>query len=291
MSARIEDLAYARYDGPRRGTTASVLSLARWSALSALGRRRSWRTKIIPIVIVLLAAGPALAVLGVRAIISDRLDEVLSADQSPADFLRYQDYYQGIGLLMFVFAAVIAPELLCGDRRDRVLTLYFSTAVSRFEYVIAKLLAAIVPMGLVTLLPVLILFVGNVLFESDPTAYLTSHLGDLVRIIAAGFALAIYYAVVALAVASLTGRRAIALGGYAILMVGSGAIGGIISSLTDSTLLGVVNLPLIPLGLVQSLWVDPTPFDPSRVVWVGAWLLVVAASLAVIAIRYRRAGA
>ena len=47
-----------------------------------------------------------------------------------------------ISIVILVFAVVITPELLCPDRRDRTLTLYFSTAVSRFEYVLGKFLAA-----------------------------------------------------------------------------------------------------------------------------------------------------
>ena len=63
---------------------------------------------------------------------------------------------------------MVTPELLCPDRRDRVLDLYYSTAVSPREYLAAKFAAAMGPLLLTTLAPVLFLFAGNILFAVAP---------------------------------------------------------------------------------------------------------------------------
>ena len=58
MSARLEDIRYARYDGVRRPPWFALVSLARWSALGALGARKSWRAKFLPITLTLTPSSP-----------------------------------------------------------------------------------------------------------------------------------------------------------------------------------------------------------------------------------------
>ena len=99
-----------------------------------------------------------------------------------------------IALVILVFAVVITPELLCPDRRDRMLTLYFSTAVSRFEYVLGKFIAAALPLLALTLVPLVFLYVGNILFAVHPVGYVQDHLADIARIIAGGIVVALFFA-------------------------------------------------------------------------------------------------
>ena len=63
---------------------------------------------------------------------------------------------------------IITPELVCPDRRDRTLSLYFSTAISRGDYVVGKVLAAVLPLLLMTLVPPLVLYAGNMVFAGTP---------------------------------------------------------------------------------------------------------------------------
>ena len=72
MSARLEDTRYARYEGVRRAPWLAVVSLARWSAFGALGARKSWRAKFLPVTLTLIALLPAFAVLAIRAIVGQR---------------------------------------------------------------------------------------------------------------------------------------------------------------------------------------------------------------------------
>jgi ABC-2 type transport system permease protein len=207
--ARVADVAFNRYDGPRSGRLAAIWSLARWSALRALGARRSWKAKVIPVALTLLAFAPALVVLGLRALFAGA-----SFTKGIDSALPYSDYASAISIVILVYSVILIPELVCPDRRDRTLSLYFSTAIGPSDYVVGKIIAAVLPLCALTLLPPLLLYVGNVLFAVHPVGYLQNHLADPLRIIGGGLAIAVTYGLVGLAISSLTSRRAFAVGGY-----------------------------------------------------------------------------
>lgn len=284
--AEILDVRYSRHEGGAGGRRAAVASLTRWGALRALGARRGWKAKFLPILLCLAAAGPALVILGVRALFSE------FTDRTPIDLeevLPYADYQSIIGIVVLLFAVVLAPDLLCPDRRDGVLSLYFSTAVGRGEYLVGRILACVLPLLLVTLAPMLLLFAGNVFFADDSTDYLTSEWAHLPRIVAAGLLLAVYFAAVALAVASLTGRRAYAVGGYVMLLVGTTAIAGLLRGAFDQQrYLEVLDLMLVPIELARRLFPDVTDASPTPTgAWLAAYVIVVGACLLVLLRRYR----
>jgi ABC-2 type transport system permease protein len=286
MSARLEDVRYARYDGARRPAWYAVISLARWSALGALGARKSWRAKFLPITLTLIAFLPAFAVLAIRAIVGQRF-----ADRFP-ELIPYRQYLTEIGLTVTIFAAILCPELLCPDRRDNVLSLYLSTAVSRLTYVVGKFLAALVPLLCLTLLPVLLLFVGNVFFADSATDYLADHWPDALRIVASGLLLASYVSLLGLAVASLTSRRAFALGGYAALMLIPTYVGGaLVFGAGLDRHLQLIMLGRLPIAATRSLY--PGDQGEARALegwwWWAACGVVMAVSAACLWRRYRRA--
>ena len=288
MSARLEDTRYARYDGVRRPPWFAVISLARWSAFGALGARKGWRAKFLPITLTLIAALPAFAVLAIRAIVGQRF-----ANRFP-ELIPYRQYLTEIGLDITIFAAILCPELLCPDRRDNVLSLYLSTAVGRFTYVVGKFLAALVPLLSLTLLPVLLLFVGNTFFADSATGYLADHWHDSLRIIASGLLLASYVSLVGLAVASFTSRRAFALGGYAALMLIPTFVGG--SLVGDAGLdrhLQLIMLGRLPIAAARSLYGgEQNPeFALAGWWWWSASAVVMAISAGCLWWRYRRADA
>jgi ABC-2 type transport system permease protein len=281
--ARVYDIRFGRYDGVRRGRAAAIWSLARWSSLRALGARRGWKAKLVPISLTLVAFAPAVIVLGLRALFASRIDANL------ADALPYVDYGTMISLVIMVFAVVITPEMLCPDRRDRTLTLYFSTAIGPLDYVIGKLLAAVLPLLLVTTAPPLVLFVGNVLFSVHPLGYLQDHAGDIPRIVGSGLLIACFFALVGLAVASLTSRRALAVGGYLGLLIVPAVVGGILSDALDGAeRLQLLALPALPVHAARALFpggLEGEPLGASD--WLGACAAAMAIALAVLAWRYR----
>jgi ABC-2 type transport system permease protein len=282
--ARVLDVAYSRYDGPRAGRLGAIWSLARWSALRALGARRGWKAKLIPITLTLLAVAPALVILGLRALFGTS-----SFTRDLVKALPYASYSTVTAIIILVFSVVITPELVCPDRRDRTLALYFSTAIGRGDYVIGKILAALMPLLLVTLAPPLILYAGNLLFAVHPVGYLGQHLADIPRIVASGLLIAAFYALVGLAISSLTGRRAFAVGGYLAFLIIPTIVGGVLAHALNERYLRLLAFAAAPIQAARGLYPGYTDRGHiSAAVWAATSVELIVVAVIVLAIRYGR---
>jgi ABC-2 type transport system permease protein len=281
--AEIRDVRYGTYAGERRGRGAAVLSLARWGALRSLGARRGWKAKAVPITLILLAIAPAVIVLGVRALFADQTGIDLT------EALPFSGYQAIIGVVILLFAGITTPELLCPDRRDGMLQLYFSTAVSRGEYLAGRVIGAIAPLLLVTMVPMLVLYAGILVFEEHPVGYLEDNWAELPRIVAAGVILAVYYGLVGLAVSSLTGRRAFAIGGYLLLLVAPTLLSALLQEAFDGAEeLDLISLSTLPIGFAGEIFPDARDEIPNSLgEFAVAYLVVVAAAIVVLLRRYR----
>jgi len=196
----IFDRGYLHYDGPRLGQAHAIWALARYSMARALGLRRSWTAKIIPMLLYAAVAIPIAMSIGIRAFF-------------PAfDFLTYADYFGAVFLLEGMFVALIAPEMVSTDRHDRVLPLYFSRPIGRNAYVLAKLLGAAILTLSVSLLPAAVFWFGNGLLAAEPLSAMRDSLDDLGRIVVAGVMIAFYLGAIGLAISSFTGRKSVAVG-------------------------------------------------------------------------------
>ncbi len=280
--ARVHDIGYRSYDGERGGRLAAIWWLARWSALRALGRRRGWTAKLMPISLALLAFLPGLGLLAVRALISDSFD----TDELPIDVLPYSAYFGVITVIILIWTAGIAPEMVCPDRRDRVLSLYFATATSPREYLAGKVLGAVMPLLVITIGPVLVLFGGNAVFAEDLFGYLGDEVDQLPRIIAGGFLISLYYGLLGLAVSSFTSRRAFAAGGFTGLMLLSAFVAGSLAfPLGGGDGYLALNLFTLPANFTRHVFfgADDLPTAPLVVVFCS---VIVVSSLLLLA-RYR----
>ncbi len=294
--ARIVDARYRPFEGSiEQGSRGAIMSMARWSALRALGARRRWTAKVVPVGLALIALGPAITALGVQALLGDQLGQ----GGLPVDLVPYAPYYGLISFAILAYAALIIPETICPDRRSRVLDLYLSTALSARDYVLGKLLAALVPLLTVTTVPLLVLYVGTVFFSPAPTTYVQEHLRELPAIIAGGLVIALFYALLGLAISSLTDRRAFASVGFVILLVASGVISGALDQVAD---IGrgaeYLNVSELPVRLAQQLIGNEAgdvidgplaPEDPLPVLpLIAANAVVMGLSSLILFLRYRR---
>ena len=196
----IYDLGYRRYDGARLGRRHAITSLYLFSLRGAYGLGRRTTSKIIPVAIAIIAAIPALIQLGIAAI----------ATSQTLDIIKPENYFGFIQIVLALFCAAVAPEVMGRDQRTRTLPLYFSRALSRQDYVLAKLLALASAMLVLTLLPELVLFIGNSLASTDTGQFWRDNWPDLPRIVASGVVAALLFASLSLLVAAQTGRRAYA---------------------------------------------------------------------------------
>jgi ABC-2 type transport system permease protein len=199
-AGNIYDLGYRRYEGTRLGRRHAVFSLYLFSLRAAFGLGRRTSSKIIPIAIAILAAIPAAIQLGIAAIVS-------TGDISP---IKPENYFSFISVTSALFCAAVAPEVIGRDQRTRTLPLYFSRALLRRDYVLAKLGALVTALLFLTLLPELILFLGNALASKDAGDFWQHNWPDLWRILVSGVLVAVLMSSLSLVIAAQTARRSYA---------------------------------------------------------------------------------
>ena len=125
----VYDRGYRPYDGPRGLRGAATFALFKASIRRALGIRRSWRQKIAPFVLLGVVTIPAVVNVGIGYVTRDRIDKL--------EIITYRDYV-GVSSALLLFVALVAPDVMCPDRRQRVLPLMFARPLTGVDYVVAK---------------------------------------------------------------------------------------------------------------------------------------------------------
>ena len=281
----IYDIGYRRYDGPRLGRRGAIDSIVRAGVRAVFGLGRSGRSKIVPWGAVILAALPAGVAVAVRVLAGDLLD-----------LYNYDNYLWGIGALLPIFVAAQAPELVVNDMRHNVLPLYFSRPISRRDYVVAKFLALALALLALTLVPLLLLFLGRVLAAEDIVVALGDEVGALPGIVGNAVLHAVAMASIGLAISALAGRRAYAAGAVLAIFL----VGGVIGDMLRSPAFDLANLAPFanPLAILDGTrqWLfggvaAESPVagaDVPLAVYGVATLVLVLGSWALLALRYRR---
>ena len=282
-NAQIFEQGYRRYEGPRLGVDASVRSLAIHSALRALGLRRTFWAKLAPIATVLIAYLPAAVFVGIAALIPDAITGEVDA------IPKYADYFGTISAAIVLFVAVVGPEVLCSDRKNGMLGVYLASPLTRETYLLAKVLAVLPVLTLVTLGPQLLLLIGRTLVDAGPDS-VTGFLALLGRALAAGVVVSVLYTSISLAAASLTDRRAVASAGVILtLLVSSVVTSALVEGADSDRRLYLLNLLVLPFELVQRIYGEagnePTLETAALATGVVTW---VAASAAIVLWRYRK---
>ncbi len=285
QAGTIYDIGYRRYDGPRLGRRGAFGAIVAAGLRASFGLGRSGRSKIIPWGAVILGLLPAAVAVAIRVLVGDIVD-----------LYSYENYVWGIGGLLPIFMAAQAPELVVNDLRHRVLPLYFSRPIGRLDYVAAKLVALSLALLSLTLLPVLILFLGRVLAAEDLIGAFGDEIGALPAIVGSGVIHAVALASLGLAICSLAARRAYAAGAVLAVFL----IGGVISGTLEEVGGGLeAYAPFTnPLAILDGTreWLFGGAVAESPVTRAGvplevyglASVFLLAGSLAVLAIRYRR---
>lgn len=281
--ARIVDRGYRRYDGDRGGTGTAVRSLVRHSVQRALGLRRTPWAKVLPVLSVAIAYLPAIAFVGMAAFLPRQLvQEGILPD--------YGEYYGFITSAIVVFTAFVAPELLCTDRRTRMLGLYLASPLDRTTYLAAKALAVGLVLTLVTIGPPLLMLVAFTLEGAGPGG-VSDWLALFWRIVVSGVVMAAVHAALSLAAASLTDRKAVASAGVILtLLLSSAVTGALVDGAGAPVELELLNLLALPFELVSRIYPDTEDVRPE----LSTGLLVAANAgwtalfAAVVVVRYRR---
>ena len=239
----VYDRGYRPYDGPRGERGAATFALYKATIRRALGLRRSWRQKVAPFVLLGIVTIPAVVNVGIGYV---------TRDQPLGDRIELITYreYVGVSSALLLFVALVAPDVICPDRRQHVLPLMFARPLSGVDYVVAKVGAVATLLFAFSFLPQVLLFVGNMLVSDGAFDYLKGHLDVLWKVPVAVALLAAFYAVIGVGLASLTDRRIVAgaaiIGTFLVTSIASGILteGERFGDGSYGALLNVLALPL-----------------------------------------------
>ena len=301
----IYDRGYRRYDGVRRGRLQIALALFWHSLRSSFGIGRGAKAKILPVIAFAGMCLPA------------AVNSVAVARGGPP-VVFYGTYTFPLRVvIMTIFVAVQAPELVSRDLRSHVLPLYFSRPLRRRDYPAAKYAAFTVACLIMIEIPLLLLYLGNIVSAKG-----SSSVWHQTRLLAGGLGVgalwAVLLAAIGLALACLSAKRAYATGAVAIFFFLTWTLAQIIYSVAGHPVVhagphpispGVTAVPAITSGQRLAGLISPfTVLDGVRQ-WLGGkvpgpmappghygpvygvmFLVLFAASLTILAIRYRKAG-
>jgi ABC-2 type transport system permease protein len=202
----IHDLGYRRYDGPRLDRAHIARALARHSFRSAFGFGRGAKAKVVPVIALIALCLPAVV-------------NAFAMSRGNARLLTYDAYQPALRVIvMTVFVAVQAPELVSRDLRSRVLPLYFSRPIKTIDYPLAKYLAFTGACLVMMEVPVLLLYAGTIVNVHGGGA-VWAQTKELIPGLLVGLLWSVVLAAIGLFLASLTGRRALATGAVAIFFL------------------------------------------------------------------------
>jgi ABC-2 type transport system permease protein len=253
----IFDRGYQHYDGPRRGRKGAITSLMGYSMKRAMGIRKSWTAKILPFLLYVAVTIPLIVMIGISAIVPD------------LEFASYSGYLQAIFLIVGIFVGTAAPEMICIDRHERTLPLYFSRAINRVDYVVAKVVAMSLLTMTMTVIPSILLWLGRQLTADGVGQAMRDNIGDLGRVIFVGVMTALVLSTLGLAISSFTNRKGVAITVIIISFVVLTAMANIGIEVLDemewSRYLVGLHLPLLFLGLSSHLFGDVDDYVVERI--------------------------
>jgi ABC-2 type transport system permease protein len=248
-----------------------------------LGLGRGGRHKVLPAITLVIAYLPALGSVAFS---------VLTDDIGDDDLISYGDYMFIIGSALVLFAALVAPEALCPDRRSGMLGLYLAGPLDRTRYLAAKGAGVLAVMLLITLGPLLFMLLAFSIAGYGPSAGKTPEL--LLDILAAGVVTALLYASLSMAVSSFTTRRAAAAVGLVLLFsVPVTVVRTAIDSAGAPEELDLLSFAFVAGDLAYRIFGE-SPDDDAPVEALSTWLVAgglgaaIAAGALVCWLRYRR---
>ena len=293
----VYDRGYRPYEGERGGRGAARAALVRVSIRRALGLRRSWRQKVLPWSLLAIATVPALVNVGVKYI-------TRNTAASNFNLITYREYV-GVSTALLLFVAITAPDMVCPDRRNRVLPLIFARPLTGNDYVLAKVGALTAVLFGFGFLPQVVLFAGQMYVAPEGALdYVKANSAVLWQVPVAVALFSVYWASLAVAISATTARRVVA--GVALLatVLVSGAVASVLVAsrgvdpgfiFENGSLWGLISVVEIPLRMTDLVFlghVDPQSLvGGARGAGIGVVLVyvaIVAGSLGYLVQRYRR---
>ncbi len=192
----IYDIGYQHYDGPRLGRAGAVRALYVEGVRSIFGIGRGGKAKIPPVALVAMMVIPALVQSAVAGLAGNMIQ-----------LFSHATYFRTTVWLFGLFCAFQTPELITSDTQSRVLALYFSRAVRRSDYVLARVAALATSLFVVALLPHMVLLAGTWMSAVEVVPAIQTSLPTIPRILGGALAIAILLSTVSITISAVIKRR------------------------------------------------------------------------------------
>ena len=292
----IYDVGYRPYEGQHLGRTQALLSLV-WDDLKrGLGIKKSWKYKFVIFFLLIIELG----IFFTHLLMSQVTEVIGSGSDVPQALLNpYSGFYETWAFILLFLSALVAPNLLCDDRRYRVYPLYLARPIHAYDYLLAKGGAIFGTLALVTIGPALLLFLGKTFLASDALDYLSQHSGDLVSLLVSGVLIALFYTSFSMGISSLTTSRLYAAGAIIGIVKLSGFVAGLLTLVRQDSWVMLGSIGDLVLRVKDSLFGTLSPIDIeleqtihleplSAWVYLSATLAVIALSWLIVWLSYRR---
>lgn len=275
----IHDIGYQRYDGPRLGRGYAVRSLFVHSLRTAYGLGRTAKAKIFPWLVVAIIGGASAVIVAVQATVGVRV-------------VGYAEFVDQVSILLILFCAVVAPELVSRDLRSGVLPLYFSRPLRRADYALAKLGALVVASWLLLAGPLAVMFLGTA-FTLDGPGAVWDEAGELLPGLVHAATAAVVFSAIALLLSSFIGRRAVAAGVVVAAFLVTTPVVGLLEAAGDQStqqLAYLASPSLMVMGVQRWLFGTPEVLDIGQFgpVYGATVLVLVLFCVGLLLLRYRR---
>lgn len=283
--AEIFDLGYRGYEGERTGRWRRRRAIWRDGVRISLGLGRGAGAKFASWLLIGLALVPMVVLVVVAAFLSPA-QEAAEEFELPT----FADYYEWAILPLALFAAVVAPLLICPDRRDGVLSLYAARPITPTDYVGSRWAAFATVCLIGAWVPEAVLFTWNALDAPSTVSWLTDNWDVVPRFVAAGITVAVPLTTLSLLMASFAERRAYAtVATLAVVLVG-GAVAGIAEANFEGSIAELGSLAdLSQVSLDTVNWIFGDDADSPRAGWMSAlWVTGLTVVLAAWLVRRTR---
>jgi ABC-2 type transport system permease protein len=205
--AVIFDRGYRGYEGPRKGRAGAFWAVVREGIRRELGLRRKAKSKVLPWLLITISLISMAVVVGLHWAVQRFGVEQLLADQLPS----YGQYFDTASTISLLFIALAAPQLLIPDRREGVLSIYFSRPLRPIDYLGAKYTALGFLIFGFFLVPEVALHISFAALSPDGFfSYLGANLDILWKIVLVSFVFFVGYASVAFGISALMNRNGLA---------------------------------------------------------------------------------
>lgn len=286
----IHDLGYRPYAGPRLGERKVAEAFFLTGLRNTYGLGRSARSKVLPMGLLGLMLLPALILVGVLV----QARNLLGLDEQ---IVAYSTYPLTTQVLISVFVAAQAPALISRDLRFSTITLYLARPMRRSVYVLVRVASLTVATFVLIAAPLLLMYVGGLLadlpFGRETGRFLAAIVGAVL--------LSACLAGPAAVVAALTIRRGLAVAAVIVVLLVSYTVVATIQGISYDSgheSVGEVAGLFSPYTLVNGVQVflfdspaaTRTPPDGTAmgVLYCVATVLLVAGSIGILMLRYRR---